>query len=307
MILATQAEERRQALSELEVFQREDFLGLFKEMAGLPVTIRLLDPPLHEFLPNRSKIQDEIFDLQKRGSSGDQLEAKLRLLKQVDALHEVNPMMGLRGCRLGITKPEINEMQVRAIFEAACDAADQGLQVLPEIMIPLVGHVVELAVSKQQLELVAKMVLDRRGRAIAYRFGTMIEIPRAALIADQLALEAEFFSFGTNDLTQMTWGFSRDDAERSFLYFYLENKILKANPFETLDIEGVGALMQMAIAKGRAINPSIKLGICGEHGGDPASIAFSHQIGLDYVSCSPFRLPVARLAAAHAALAMGGT
>ncbi len=303
MILAESDRDRRQALDKLQVFQREDFAGLFRAMAPHPVTIRLLDPPLHEFLPNLVKLAEDVARLETSGDDPVELDARRKLLRRVEAMHEVNPMMGLRGCRLGLTHPEINEMQVRAIFEAACEVAKEGLEVHPEIMIPLVGHASELKASKDQVELVARQVMEQTHQAVDYLFGTMIEVPRAALVADQLAGDAQFFSFGTNDLTQMTWGFSRDDAERSFLFFYLEHKFLAHNPFQVLDRDGVGGLMKLAIERGRSANPQLKLGICGEHGGDPESIAFAHEIGLHYVSCSPFRVPVARLAAAHASLA----
>jgi pyruvate,orthophosphate dikinase len=303
MILAESDRERRQALDQLGVFQREDFTALFREMAPFPVTIRLLDPPLHEFLPNLVKLTDAVARLEAGNGDRAELDAKSKLLRRVEAMHEANPMMGLRGCRLGITRPEINEMQVRAIFEAACDVAKDGLEVQPEIMVPLVGHASELKAAREQLELVARQVMEQRERRIEYSFGTMIEVPRAALVAEQLGEIAQFFSFGTNDLTQMTWGFSRDDAERSFLFYYLEHKLLPTNPFQVLDRDGVGGLMRLAIERGRRSNAHLKLGICGEHGGDPQSIDFAHEIGLHYVSCSPFRVPIARLAAAHAALA----
>ncbi|MEB3329262.1 MAG: pyruvate, phosphate dikinase [Candidatus Sericytochromatia bacterium] len=306
MILARTEAERREALGRLLPMQREDFRGIFRAMAGLPVTIRLLDPPLHEFLPNERELIAEVALLRCQGSEPARLASREQLLREVERHAEANPMMGLRGCRLGLTYPEINEMQVRAIFEAACDLAAEGQAVVPEVMIPLVGHVNELARVRAQLEEVARAVMAERGHPVDYRFGTMIELPRAALTADQVAREAQFFSFGTNDLTQMTFGYSRDDAEGKFLTRYLDLKILPANPFEVLDRDGVGALMRIAVDKGRAANPSLKLGVCGEHGGEPSSVAFCHDLGLDYVSCSPFRVPIARLAAAQASLATEG-
>jgi pyruvate,orthophosphate dikinase len=303
MILAGTERDRRAALDRLLPMQRDDFRGIFQAMAGLPVTIRLLDPPLHEFLPRQDELIAEVAVLRVKGDDPMRLSRLERLLREVQRLHESNPMMGLRGCRLGLTFPEINEMQVRAIFEAACELKREGVDVHPEVMIPLVGHVNELARVRAQLEEVAKSTMEKAGVQVDYKFGTMIEIPRAALTADQIAAEAQFFSFGTNDLTQMTFGYSRDDAEGKFLTRYLDSKILPSNPFEVLDREGVGALMRIAVEKGRATNPALKLGVCGEHGGEPSSIEFCHQLGLDYVSCSPFRVPIARLAAAQAALA----
>lgn len=302
MILADTEEDRRKALDKLLPFQKDDFLGILKAMAGLPVTIRLLDPPLHEFLPNQLELSNEVTRLQIEKPNSQELKDKEELLKRVNSLHESNPMMGLRGCRLGLTFPEINEMQVTAIIEAACELKKQGVDVKPEIMIPLVGHVNELETAKDQLVKVAEETMKRMGQKVDYLFGTMIEIPRAALTADQIAQHAQFFSFGTNDLTQMTFGYSRDDAEGKFLLMYLEKKILKDNPFEVLDRDGVGQLVKMAAEKGRSVNPNIKLGICGEHGGEPSSIEFAHMVGLNYVSCSPFRVPIARLAAAQAAV-----
>ncbi|HEY9723419.1 MAG TPA: putative PEP-binding protein, partial [Oscillatoriaceae cyanobacterium] len=306
MILASNEKERRLALAKLLPMQRADFLGIFQAMAGLPVTIRVLDPPLHEFLPRLDELIAEVAALRVRGDNPELLATRERLLREVQRLHESNPMMGLRGCRLGLTFPEINEMQVQAIMEAACQLKADGVEVLPEIMIPLVGHVNELKRVKEQLVEVAKSVTERMGVDVPYKFGTMIEIPRAALTADQIAQEAEFFSFGTNDLTQMTFGYSRDDAEGKFLTRYLDSKILPANPFEVLDREGVGGLMRIAVEKGRGVNKDLKLGVCGEHGGEPSSIAFCHELGLNYVSCSPFRVPIARLAAAQAAVSESG-
>jgi pyruvate,orthophosphate dikinase len=304
MILATSREERLQALDQLLPHQREDFVAILKEMEGLPVTIRLLDPPLHEFLPRFEDLLVEVTELRHERGEEQKLRAKEALLERVAALRETNPMLGLRGCRLGLLYPEINEMQVRAILEAASELGKQGYDVLPEIMIPLVGHPNELLRVKEDLERVAQDVMEEQGAEVSYAFGTMIEVPRGALVADEIAQEAEFFSFGTNDLTQTTYGFSRDDAEGKFLVRYLEDGyILEENPFEVLDEKGVGELMRIAVERGRATRPDLKIGICGEHGGEPRSIELCHRLGLDYVSCSPFRIPVARLAAAHAALA----
>jgi pyruvate,orthophosphate dikinase len=302
MIIAGTQEARKEALAKILPFQYEDFKAMFRTMGELPMTIRLLDPPLHEFLPNHDDLLVEVTELRVRGNNPQLLAEKETLLSKVAELRESNPMMGLRGCRLGLTFPEINEMQVRAIFEAACDLKKEGLDVKPEVMIPLIGHVNELHTARVLLERVAQEVMDEKGVQVNYQFGTMIEIPRAALTADAVAEYAEFFSFGTNDLTQMTFGYSRDDAEAKFLTGYTEKKILLENPFETLDQDGVGQLMKIAIEKGKATRPNIKLGICGEHGGDPKSVKFCHNIGLNYVSCSPFRVPVARLAAAQAVL-----
>jgi len=293
MILADDVEGRQRALAKLLPMQKSDFLGIFREMAGLPVTIRLLDPPLHEFLPHT---EEELADLATdMGVPLDALRAKNK------SLHEFNPMLGWRGCRLGITYPEIYEMQVRAIFEAACELAQQKVKVLPEVMIPLVAHVKELSRMKELLIRVAHETMGRYGKKIAYTIGTMIELPRAAIVADEIAKEAEFFSFGTNDLTQTTFGLSRDDAGK-FLPFYVDNGILPRDPFVAIDQEGVGILMQMGVEKGRSTRPKLKVGICGEHGGEPSSVEFCHRIGLDYVSCSPYRVPIARLAAAQAVL-----
>ncbi len=302
MILAENDADFHAALEQLEAFQREDFAGIFRAMEGLPVTIRLLDPPLHEFLPNIVKLTEEVTELRVSGKNPELLAVRSKLLGQVEQMHEVNPMIGLRGCRLGLTRPEISAMQVRAIFHGACDVAAEGKVVKPEIMVPLVGFAAELKSAKQQLVAIAEEVMTKRGIHVDYLFGTMIEVPRAALVADVLAQDAQFFSFGTNDLTQMALGFSRDDAERSFLFPYLEKKLIPSNPFETIDQSGVGELMRIAIQKGRSVKPDLKIGICGEHGGEPESIKFCHELGLQYVSCSPFRVPVARLAAAHAAL-----
>jgi pyruvate, orthophosphate dikinase len=300
MILANTPEARKVALDKLLPFQLEDFKAIFKSMAGHPVTVRLLDPPLHEFLPNHDELLEEVATMRAKGENGPALKEKEQLLATVADLRESNPMMGLRGCRLGLLYPEINEMQVRAILEAACELKKDNVDVYPEIMIPLIGHVNELKAVRQQLVGVAEEVMKRKGINVNYSFGTMIEIPRAALTADEIAEHAEFFSFGTNDLTQMTFGYSRDDAEGKFLGKYLEQGILKHNPFETLDTVGVGSLVEIARDKARSKRPDIKLGICGEHGGEAASVHFCHQAGLTYVSCSPFRVPVARLAAAQA-------
>ncbi len=302
MILARTPEERKAALDKLLPIQKEDFKGILKVMDGLPVIIRLLDPPLHEFLPRYEELLAEVIELRVTGKDPKALAEKEELLKRVEEMREANPMLGLRGCRLGITRPEINEMQVRAIFEAACELKKEGYNPKPEVMIPLVGHVNELKVVREQLEAVAKKVMEEQGVTVDYKFGTMIEVPRAALTAGEIAEYAQFFSFGTNDLTQMTFGYSRDDAEGKFLFVYLEKGILPNDPFQTLDIKGVGRLMEIAVKEGRATRPDLEVGICGEHGGDPDSIMFAHEIGLNYVSCSPFRVPVARLAAAHAAL-----
>ena len=300
MILADTEASRRQALAKLLPMQREDFKGLFREMDGFPVTIRLLDPPLHEFLPKREVLMVEIERLKGAGKTGEVAE-KERLLERVEQLHEFNPMLGHRGCRLGISYPEISEMQARAIFEAACEVAAEGVKVLPEVMIPLVGHVRELTLQKELVEKVAAAVFAEKKRRVEYLVGTMIELPRAAVTADQIAAEAQFFSFGTNDLTQTTFGFSRDDTGR-IIREYEQLGILADDPFQVLDAEGVGVLVRMGTELGRRARPNLKVGICGEHGGDPASVEFCHQIGLNYVSCSPYRVPVARLAAAQAAI-----
>ncbi|MEN3001466.1 MAG: pyruvate, phosphate dikinase [Armatimonadota bacterium] len=302
MILAKTAKERREALSRLLPFQREDFLGIFEVMRGLPVTIRLIDPPLHEFLPRYEDLLREVVTLELTASDSPELAEKRRLLQRVEELHEANPMLGLRGVRLSILYPEVVEMQVTAIMEAAAEAQRRGYDPHVEIMIPLVGHVNELKIVRDNLERIAKEVMAHEGVRIDYKFGTMIEIPRAALTADEIARHTQFFSFGTNDLTQTVFGFSRDDAEGKFLAYYVEQKILPENPFVTLDREGVGKLIEMAVRAGRAARRELKIGICGEHGGDPASIEFFHALGLDYVSCSPYRVPIARLAAAQAAL-----
>jgi len=301
MIMAETEEERKKALDKLLPFQKDDFKGIFKEMAGLPVIIRTLDPPLHEFLPKREELMVEIALMKERGEDPKKIEEKEKILARVEQLHEFNPMLGHRGCRLGITYPEITEMQARAIMEAACELAKEGIEVIPEIMIPLVGNVNELKNQKEVVVKVAEEVMEKYGVKVKYMVGTMIEIPRAAITADQIAEEAEFFSFGTNDLTQMTLGFSRDDVAK-FLPIYIDKKIIKDDPFMTLDQEGVGQLVKIGIEKGRKTNPSLEVGICGEHGGDPESVKFCHRVGMNYVSCSPYRVPVARLAAAQAAV-----
>ncbi|NLE74630.1 MAG: pyruvate, phosphate dikinase [Actinobacteria bacterium] len=307
MIMADSTQERELHLAELLPFQRQDFDGLFRAMEGLPVTIRLLDPPLHEFLPDIVTVSVELERMKCTGADGGQIAAQEELVAKVKELHEMNPMLGTRGCRLGIQWPEIYAMQVRAIMEAACDVlADTGKTPCVEIMIPLVGFGTELKTMRELTEATADAVLAERRMEVPYKVGTMIELPRAAVTADEIAEYADFFSFGTNDLTQTTLGFSRDDAEGKFLTHYLKNDVLKDNPFQKLDQEGVGQLVAMAAEKSRGVNPEIKLGICGEHGGEPSSIAFCHRVGLTYVSCSPFRVPVARLAAAQAALNLSG-
>lgn len=302
MILAKSSEERAEALEKLLPYQREDFAGLFRAMDGLPVIIRLIDPPLHEFLPSHDDLLVEVTRLRITGENPDRLKEQEQLLGEVEALREANPMLGLRGVRLGIHMPEVTEMQVRAIMEAAVEVSKEGVDVHPEVMIPLICHVNELKIQQAALEKVAKEVMVEQKVNIDYKFGTMIEIPRAALTAREVAEFAEFFSFGTNDLTQTTYGISRDDAEASFLVEYIEKEILPANPFQTIDPDGVGRLMRMATDEGRETRPDLEVGICGEHGGDPDSIRLCHEYGLDYVSCSPYRVPVARLAAAHAAM-----
>jgi pyruvate,orthophosphate dikinase len=302
MILADSPEVRKEALEALLPFQRSDFEGLFRAMDGLPVIIRLIDPPMHEFLPAHDSLLQEVTELRVRGNNPKLLQEKERMLQAVESMREANPMLGLRGVRLGIHIPELTTMQVRAIFEAACRCAKDGVDVHPEVMIPLTSHVNELKVQRAALEAEGKKVMQEQGMTIDYKFGTMIEIPRAALTADEIARYAEFFSFGTNDLTQTTFGISRDDAESGFLMEYLEKDILPENPFASIDESGVGKLMEMAVRLGRKTRKDLEVGICGEHGGDPQSIWFCHKIGLDYVSCSPFRVPIARLAAAQAAL-----
>jgi len=306
MILAESHADREAANNELLPYQRADFDGLFEAMDGLPVIIRLIDPPLHEFMPDEEKLFEEVITMRAKGET-EGLAAKEKLLVAIRGMHESNPMMGLRGVRLSIYMPEIVEMQVRAIFEAAADCTLRGIKVHPEVMIPLTGTVKELEWIQPRLVRIATAVMAEKKVNFTYKFGTMIEIPRAAVTAGEIASLAEFFSFGTNDLTQMTFGYSRDDAERNFLVKYVEEGILEKNPFQTLDWGGVGKLMQMAVTDGRKTRPSLEVGICGEHGGDPKSIEFCHLIGNNYVSCSPFRVPVARLAAAHAAIKHSST
>ena len=317
MIMAETDEERQTALNEMLPFQEHDFEGVFEAMDGLPVIMRLIDPPMHEFLPSRKELIEEVTRLKCTDPNSPELAEKEKMLELVNSQWEVNPMMGLRGCRAGIIYKGLTEMQTRAYFQAACRCAKRGIKVIPEVMIPLVGHVNELRLEREKLEAVAKQVMEEEGIEVEYMFGTMIEVPRAALTAGEIAQYADFFSFGTNDLTQMTFGYSRDDAEGKFLLKYVEGfdtgevdpegkpvlfQILKANPFQTLDRDGVGRLVKICVEEGRAANPDLEIGICGEHGGDPSSVEFCHQVGLDYVSCSPFRVPIARLAAAQAAL-----
>ena len=291
MILADDAEARKEALAKLLPMQKGDFVGIFRAMQGLPVTFRLLDPPLHEFLPHTDK------DIATLAKATGLDEAKIR--EKTDSLREANPMLGHRGCRLGITYPEIYDMQVQAIFEAACELAKEGLEVVPEVMIPLIGTAKELEILKENAVKVAEEVMEKAGVKLEYHVGTMIEIPRACLTADDIAATADFFSFGTNDLTQMGFGYSRDDVAK-FLPVYIEQGILERDPFQSLDQEGIGQLVDIAVKKGRGVKAGLKLGVCGEHGGDPASIEFFHRVGLDYVSCSPYRVPIARIAAAQA-------
>lgn len=291
MILADNAEDRKKALDKLLPYQKQDFIGIFKAMEGLPVTIRLLDPPLHEFVPHEAAQQEQLAK-----EMGVPVE---KIRERVESLKEFNPMLGHRGCRLAITYPEIYDMQVQAIFEAACELAKEGHKVMPEIMIPLVGTRKEIELLKRNVVRVAEETMEKYGVKVEYSVGTMIEVPRAALQADEIAKEAEFFSFGTNDMTQMTFGFSRDDAG-TFIDDYLAQEILEKDPFQTLDQDGVGQLVEIGVKRGRQTRPDLKCGVCGEHGGDPASVEFFHRVGLNYVSCSPFRVPIARLAAAQA-------
>ena len=293
MILASDVEGRRLALAKLLPMQRGDFEGIFEAMDGFGVTIRLLDPPLHEFVPHQTATQKELAE--EMGLTLEEVKAK------VDALEEFNPMLGHRGCRLGITYPEITEMQARAILEAALACKARGIEVHPEIMVPLVGTLKELQNQADVINTTAAKVFEEKGDSIQYKVGTMIEVPRAALTANEIAQVADFFSFGTNDLTQMTFGYSRDDAPK-FLKFYKEHGIIKTDPFEVLDQVGVGQLVRMGVEKGRATNPDLKIGICGEHGGEPSSVIFCAKLGMNYVSCSPFRVPIARVAAAQAAI-----
>ena len=302
MIMTKEEDERRKFLAELLPFQRSEFEGIFEVMDGLPTIIRLIDPPMHEFLPAREVLLEEVVRLRCTGEDPDKLAESEKMLLLVESLWEFNPMMGLRGCRAGLMYPGLTEMQVRAIFEAGCIQAKKGVDVHVEVMIPLVAHVNELITERDKLEAVVKQVMQEQGVEIDYKFGTMIETPRAALTASALAEHAEFFSFGTNDLTQMTYGFSRDDAEGKFLLEYVERGLLPENPFQSLDQDGVGQLVDLTVKGALATRPDMELGICGEHGGDPASIDFFHRAGLKYVSCSPYRVPVARLAAAQAAI-----
>jgi len=316
VIIASSVAERNEAIMRLMPMQRSDFEGLFRAMEGYPVIIRLLDPPLHEFLPSAHELMTELADLKLRiqhlsdlkelDRALEEIEEKRALLQRVEVLLESNPMLGTRGVRLGITIPGLYKMQVQAIFEAACRCAADGVDVRPEVMIPLVSHQNEFNSIRQSLDDTALLVMEEHSAKIPYLIGTMIELPRAALTAGQIAETAEFFSFGTNDLTQTTYGISRDDAESGFLVHYLQSGLLKENPFTSIDAEGVGRLMSIAIKEGRAVRKGLDIGVCGEHGGDPSSIHLCHKLGVDYVSCSPFRIPIARLAAAHAALGVNG-
>ena len=301
-IMSEDEDEGQELLDQLLPFQREDFDGIFRAMDGCPVIIRLIDPPMHEFLPPREELIEEVTRLRCTGENPEKLAELEKMLAVVNAMWEVNPMLGLRGCRAGLMYKGLTEMQTRAIMEAACNVAKEGVDVHPEIMIPLTADVNELHIEREKLEKVAKDVMAEKGIEVDYKIGTMIEIPRAAITADEIARYADFFSFGTNDLTQMTYGISRDDAEGKFLLDYVDRKILPHNPFEVLDRDGVGPLMKMCVEKGRTTKPTLEIGICGEHGGEPSSVEFCHIIGLNYVSCSPFRVPIARLAAAQAAL-----
>ncbi|MCX7830132.1 MAG: pyruvate, phosphate dikinase, partial [Acidobacteria bacterium] len=301
MILSESEKERREALNYLFPMQKEDFIGIFKAMDGRPVTIRLLDPPLHEFLPSKEALAPEIF-AEKVSAIAKELNTNSEeIIKRIEMLHENNPMLGHRGCRLGVTFPEIYEMQIKAIIEAAVFVAKEGIKVKPEVMIPIVATEAEMKIFADMTKRIADEVFEKEGRKVDYLVGTMIELPRACVAADKIAKYAEFFSFGTNDLTQTTCGISRDDV-RGFLGAYLDREIFPADPFQKIDREGVGELMKMAVSKGRATRKELQIGICGEHGGEPSSVEFCYQIGLNYVSCSPFRVPVARLAAAQAAL-----
>ncbi len=302
MILSETLETRQKALDKLLPMQRSDFKEIFKTMAGLPVTIRLLDPPLHEFLPDYDELLAKVTVLDLTNGPEEEIEEKRALLSRISTLTEMNPMLGHRGCRLGITYPEIYEMQVKAIFEAVCELAKEGMFITPEVMIPLISDVRELKTLRELTMRIAEEVMGDKGITVDYQVGTMIELPRAALTADEIAVESDFFSFGTNDLTQTTFGFSRDDAESKFIPYYLEKEILDQNPFAVLEPKGVGELVRIGVDKGRSTKKDLKIGICGEHGGDPSSITFFHKAGLNYVSCSPFRVPVARLAAAQAQL-----
>ena len=305
MILAESLEQREKALAELLPFQREDFYGILKAMAPYPVTIRLLDPPLHEFLPHKEVLLVEIAEMKFKQADEAMIIERQELLKKIESLSEANPMLGHRGCRLGLTFPEIYRMQARGIFEAMVRLQKENVETFAEIEIPLVMDVAEFISLKEEILDVYEQVKAESGVELEFALGTMLELPRACIVADELAAEAEFFSFGTNDLTQTTLGFSRDDAEGKFIPVYLDKKIMKDNPFAVLDRKGVGSLMQIAEKKARGVKKDILMGICGEHGGEPSSIEFCHIIGLDYVSCSPYRIPIARLAAAQAKLNNG--
>jgi pyruvate,orthophosphate dikinase len=302
MILSDTKEEREKHLAKLLPMQREDFIGILRVMQGKPVTIRYLDPPLHEFLPKVYELQEKLMELKMGNAKQEEIAKITTMINRVVNLHELNPMLGHRGCRLGLTYPEIYNMQTRAIFEAACQLKKEGIVVLPEIMIPLVGDVKEKKKKKRDVQTTAEQVMKECGIEVEYTVGTMIELPRATITADKIAQEAEFFSFGTNDLTQTTFGFSRDDVAK-FIPLYIESGILPEDPFAVIDYEGVGELMRIGITRGRKTKPDLQIGICGEHGGEPQSILFAYEIGLDYVSCSPYRVPIARLVAAHATLA----
>jgi pyruvate,orthophosphate dikinase len=295
------------ALETLRGFQVGDFYGILKAMDGLPVVIRLIDPPLHEFLPKHERLLEEITAARTKGETGERVDELERLFQAVSRLHEQNPMLGLRGCRLGILFPEIVEMQVTAIAQAAARLKKEGLNPVPEIMIPLVGTRNEMALERERLEKVVKGVFEAEGVHVNYKFGACMEVPRACIVAGQIAETAEFFSYGTNDLTQTSYGYSRDDAEAKFLGEYLKEKVLPYNPFESIDTEGVGELVRIGIERGRNQRPALEVGICGEQGGDPASVAFCHEVGMNYVSCAPGRIPIARLAAAQAALGITPT
>lgn len=302
MIMAEDVEGRKAALAKLLPMQRGDFYGILKAMAGYPVTIRFLDPPLHEFLPDKEDLLVEITTLKCEGGDLAVIAEKEELMKKVEALSEFNPMLGHRGCRLGITYPEIYDMQARAVFEAVAQLTKEGFEVFPEVEVPLVVHINEFHRLRAIIDDIAAQVKAETKTDFHYTVGTMVEVPRAALTADELAAEADFFSFGTNDLTQTTFGFSRDDAEGKFLHSYVEQKVLPVSPFVSLDEKGVGKLMKIAIEGSRSVKPDFLIGICGEHGGDPDSIDLCHRLGLDFVSCSPYRVPIARLAAAQAAI-----
>jgi pyruvate,orthophosphate dikinase len=302
MIMAENKEEREKAAEKLEPMQKEDFKEILREMEGLPVIIRLLDPPLHEFLPNYENLLVEINTLRLKNRDEKEIAEKERIFERVMALREINPMLGHRGCRLGITFPEVYNMQTRAIFEAAAELVQEGIKVYPEVMVPLVANERELFILREEITKIAERVMKEKEVHFEYKIGTMIELPRAALCADKIAEVADFFSFGTNDLTQTTFGFSRDDAEGKFIPLYLEKKILKDDPFQVLDQEGVGQLVQMGTERGRKTNKDLEVGICGEHGGEPSSVKFCYRVGMNYVSCSPYRVPIARLAAAQAKL-----